>query len=51
MSTDFVSVTNAHGYTAIDKRIPHELPAVLAFGTHGKIFKLAERWRAMRGKV
>jgi hypothetical protein len=52
MSTDYVSVTNAHGYVALDRRfIPSSLPAVLGFGTHGKVFKLAERWRALRGKV
>lgn len=51
ISTDLVTVTNAHGFSAIDSRIPASLPAVLGFGTHGKVFKLAERWRTLRERV
>jgi hypothetical protein len=49
MSTDFVTVTNGHGFSAIDRRIPAGLPAALGFGK--QIVKLAERWRALRGKI
>jgi hypothetical protein len=50
ITTDFTTVRNAHGFVAIDNRVA-ALPAVLGFGTYGKLFKLAERWRALRGKV
>jgi hypothetical protein len=51
ITADFTTTMNAHGFSAIDKRIPHALPGALAFGTHGKIYKAAERWRALRANL
>jgi hypothetical protein len=48
---DFHDLTTVHGFVKYDRRIPHTLPALVGFGRHKDIPKLAERWRELREKL
>jgi predicted nucleic acid-binding Zn-ribbon protein len=47
---DFFEFVTVHGFTKFDRRVG-TLPALLGFGTHKDIPRLAERWRELREKI